>query len=1048
MILSNRSEKGINLDRLLDDLIKSGNLSSLLIIVPTNRRLRSLKKELISYSPNQTVNIINIETLGTLTKKLLALEKNFADLTEESAAVLLKQCTHEIELNYFKNYRNEIPAGTLDRIRNVISKYKENGISPDDLNTESQSLTGSEKLKAEDIEGLYRKYMEKTEQLNIYEPGDIYRHLIKFSFGKIHELFHSTYNSVNTVVVHGFDEFTNPEIEILSSIAKYPAFKFYISFDYYQYNPLIFNHLDKCFHKLQSQGFVKINDLSPPGSAKFQKIIQERLFVDKAENMYDDQNYAINIISAKDRADEIKTIAKKIKELIAVQKKDPSGICVAFNLIANYPALVRDIFGAYGIPYNLTDRIALSSTIPVTVIAGLLEIVEKEFNYKTIVRTLSNHYTHKLDIDVTNLLTVANELRVVSGYERWIDSVKYELDNLPGIEADEIDILRKGKRLKKALHDLQSLHDFLLPFTGKLTINEFENNINRLILDLGIYESLVSNINEETERNIKSLVVFNETLNEIFYLLKSQYGDKKFPLNFFLDQIRTSCSRARFNVKEKSDYGVLVTTINEIRGLKFDYLFLGGLIDGDFPTRYSPEIFFSGSFIKQEQIHQSEERYHFYQALCTWDKGLYLTYPQGESSKEYIESSFIKDFKKLFKCGLIIPGEFINKIYSIEELLINFSGIDDDNTLKTFPGFGENYVNDIKRKIEIELSRTGDPFGESVFKGFLLSDEMPQENINSYLEQLKDKQYSISELELYAKCPFKYFLERVLRVETVEEPSEEIEAVEIGSLLHSILFRFYVQLRSEGITLQGCDEQSFLKAKEMLFNIAHDKTGEIQKKLPFAFYDFEKILGIGGKEENSILYKFLCYEKENTDEFRPSFFEATFGSAVKTSSDEELIFNEPVNINGINIRGKIDRIDLDENESKFNILDYKLSGKKPTQADIEAGISLQLPLYMFAAKSLLKYKFDREFTPNLMYIYSLKYSGKEFGKQKISLTRKKNVDINELNNMIIAGAVESIKKITGSIQTGKFHLSPLKDREAKVCRYCQFKSVCRIEEVM
>ncbi|MCU0406865.1 MAG: hypothetical protein MUE64_07840, partial [Ignavibacteriaceae bacterium] len=65
--------------------------------------------------------------------------------------------------------------------------------------------------------------------------------------------------------------------------------------------------------------------------------------------------------------------------------------------------------------------------------------------------------------------------------------------------------------------------------------------------------------------------------------------------------------------------------MNEIRGLNFDYLFIGGLNDGDLPTRFTPEIFFSGSFAREEVQHQVEQRYLFYQALCTWKKKLYLS---------------------------------------------------------------------------------------------------------------------------------------------------------------------------------------------------------------------------------------------------------------------------------------------------------------------------------------------------------------------------------------------------------------------------------------
>ena len=111
-------------------------------------------------------------------------------------------------------------------------------------------------------------------------------------------------------------------------------------------------------------------------------------------------------------------------------------------------------------------------------------------------------------------------------------------------------------------------------------------------------------------------------------LFEIEYGSKeKFPLKFFLNNIRTAITSTRFNIKEKPGYGVQVTTLNEIRGLQFDYLFIGGMCEGDLPTRYTPEIFFSGSYVRNELTHQTEERYQFYQSICSWNKKLYLTYP-------------------------------------------------------------------------------------------------------------------------------------------------------------------------------------------------------------------------------------------------------------------------------------------------------------------------------------------------------------------------------------------------------------------------------------
>ena len=149
-------------------------------------------------------------------------------------------------------------------------------------------------------------------------------------------------------------------------------------------------------------------------------------------------------------------------------------------------------------------------------------------------------------------------------------------------------------------------------------------------------------------------------------MFEIEYGaEQKFNLKYFLNNIRTAVTSSRYNIKEKSGYGVQITTLNEIRGLKFDYLFIAGMCDGDLPTRFTPEIFFSGSFARGELRHQTEERYHFYQSLCSWNKVLYLSYPLQEERQELVESNFLKSLKHFLKLikemKIIIQREFIRK---------------------------------------------------------------------------------------------------------------------------------------------------------------------------------------------------------------------------------------------------------------------------------------------------------------------------------------------------------------------------------------------------
>ena len=287
---------------------------------------------------------------------------------------------------------------------------------------------------------------------------------------------------------------------------------------------------------------------------------------------------------------------------------------------------------------------------------------------------------------------------------------------------------------------------------------------------------------------------------------------------------------------------------------------------------------------------------------------------------------------------------------------------------------------------------------------------------------------------------------------------EELEAFEYGSLIHSILYEFYTKLKEKGIILSDCSNEEFKSAEELLFKIAERRFDELNLNPEFSFYEREKLLGINGKRTQSLLYKFLEEERKNDGGYVPEFFELSFGKVKEEKYSKK--FKEGVIAGSVKLKGKIDRIDINEKEKTLKVIDYKLGGTKPTAEDLSTGISLQLPLYLFAAKELIKSELGTEYKsvnsriyrPADAQIFSLKYNEKDFGKKSISLkTRKSKAEnieeeIDSAEEMIKI-CLEMVNKFTEDISRGKFHLSTLKNRETKVCRYCDFKRICRIQEV-
>lgn len=1046
MILTKTNIDKVDLELLIDQKIKSKNVEQLLLIVPTNRKARNVKKEIISLMPDRSAQGINVETLGTISAKILSQTQPFLQLSEAAATVFIKQSAAELKLKYFSLYKKEIPFGTLDRLKNIISEYKRHGITPESLRDEAKLLSKSEKLKSEDIADIYERYLIKCHTLNAYELGDVYQKVNHLGEESIQNNFKKLYPSVDLIIINGFDEFTIPEQQIINKLAQVKNSCLFINFDYNRDNIYLFSHLDKCFDSLSEAGFKVITDKSEERLSQFNKTIRHYLFNSGQKIKKMNFRDRVFVLPSFNREDEVEKISKEIKKLITKENVEPHKICVVFNLIQNYSSIVRDIFEKNGLPFNLTDRISLENSNPVTAVINFLEIAENDFYYKNIFRALTGGYIDIGDVNFSNLLKVSAQLKIVSGKQNWISSLSESIENISfNSELDEEEKILKHTSYKNALNAINKIEALLKPFELKLTIPVFLDKLFEFIYKSNIASKLLS-VPVNAEENTRGFAAFIDTINEVFDLLTEEHGaEKKFHLHFFMEQLRTACSWARFNVKEKSNYGVQVTTLEEIRGLKFDYLFIGGLCDGDLPTRFTPEVFHAPSFRKKVFAHQTDERNLFYQSLLTWNKKLFLSYPETESGRETVTSTFLTDLEELFEVTEISDDNYENLVTSKEELEVETGryGIELFDILpKELIQQISITADEIQKSINIEKLREENNFLESQFTGFLLADKKNNlsENAEVKLSSYPNRQFSISQLETYARCPFKFFIERILNVETVEEPSEDIEAIEMGNLLHNILFNFYSALSKKNIKLNSSSAELIKESLELIYDIADKKIERTTFKSPVTFYEKEKIFGIGGDKTESILNRFIEYESENNNESYPSYFEVRFGSVKDESSDEILSDTEPVKIDGIKLKGKIDRIDISEDSSSFSIVDYKLSGKKPAFKELKEGISLQLPVYLFAASELLKKKLGKDFSPGEMIIYSLKYSSEDFGKKPVSI-RDKEIKTSE---QLISYTLNHIKKYIDQISQGKFGLSPHDDREQLVCRYCSFRGVCRI----
>lgn len=1024
MILAREGQSKTSIDLWSKPLWETARPDEILFIVPTRRKMRSLKREIIAtLRPGDFPNI-EIETIETISTGLLKRHTSFRNLSDGVSYFLIEQGLKTLKLRTFSGFREFYPSGTLEKIRRIFYELKRNDISPADLSKEAESIRHeSLKNKFSDYQALYNDYIIRTRSVGNYEIGDVYHRLINIPDDSFHSIFRQSYANVRYIMIIGFDEFSSPETVIIQKMSLVPNVELSLNFDYFSNNHTLFSHLNDCYQRLNRAGFEKISESVPHTLRTFNSFLKESLF--NSGSGIKNKSFAdkIFILKQNDRYSEVSTICGKIKLMLAAGRVNPDEICVVFNNIGKYSPLIRELFDEYGIPFNLTDRQSVETCPPVKAILNALEMFNDNFYYKSVMRFLHHGLINSENIDRRNLILTAKELRITAGADIWtrkireaIAAVKEDPANAPE------DRERKEKRLKKALRDVNYLANLTDVFNGSLSPLEFKEAIHGLIKNLDLHKSVFSHDRLTTELNIRGLSAFLDILDESLSLLESEDNTGiKHNFSFYLDVIRTIARRTRHNVKEEPGYGVLITAPDEIRGLEFDHLFIGGLTDGDFPARYSPELFSPETLKRNEKRHLQDQRYHFYQLLSSWKKSLHLSRPINDGKRSLTESGFLKELLEIFEVTeFTLPDQYIftdkdKQLYQSSKQTFDHKNpalLSEEKIVSAFL--------DRKNGLNVVSPFTGYTFPEPGYKKV-------------------EKQFSITALEMYLNCPFKYFMQYVLRVETPEDPKEEFEPKEYGDLLHEILFRLSEKLRAESIILGGCSEDFFNKAIDYIFAIAYEVADEKKFDRILNFGDSEKIFGYKGERKNSLLYKFIETER-NDSEFIPSYFEVAFGRLSRNRTDTQLYSSEPIEIGGVKFRGKIDRIDLKKSNGGFRIVDYK-TGYMKTQREINELKYIQLPLYAAVAGKLLKEKNGLDAEGSFGF-YSLKYNAEEFGFHARNIP-----DYNGESGDWYEYFFSKISEAVENISDGKFPLTGIKNPEGTICKYCGYKTVCRIKEL-
>ena len=198
--------------------------------------------------------------------------------------------------------------------------------------------------------------------------------------------------------------------------------------------------------------------------------------------------------------------------------------------------------------------------------------------------------------------------------------------------------------------------------------------------------------------------------------------------------------------------------------------------------------------------------------------------------------------------------------------------------------------------------------------------------------------FSATELEKFVDCSSMWLVERVLDPKTIDP---EIDARLRGIVAHQTLRAFYAGLPKQ-FGVETVDAGRLDEAVEYLRACLREAI-ESQVRLELADVDLLELESQLARD----LELFLRSELELGLELVPRRFEVAFGT---TRSAPEL--QSGLDLDGLTVSGKIDRIDLDPYSASGIVQDYK-SGEAFSASRIESERRLQMPLYILALRDLV-----------------------------------------------------------------------------------------------
>ena len=701
--------------------------------------------------------------------------------------------------------------------------------------------------------------------------------------------------------------------------------------------------------------------------------LRKDLFEIETKLISDPEDGAVRAIAAASRQGEVHHAVRSIKKhLIAGVQPHQVGLLTTDR--QTYLPMVRAVAKEYGVPVQTEEKL-----VDQPAIINLINLLHlfPDFPWRQTMEVLRSPYFHQpwLSNQQVDLLEQVTRYRpVLSGRDQWQSSLQFLSGGDDLTDDDERytpqwirqitpEVLREIESgLLKFFDHLTPLPSasvreygfwlqgaVLAPFPEDPMLDEEIDLQREEIASLQMWRSC-QEVPEYASSDLQALAKLTEVVSQLITSthLKSTGQEKVVSWEQFRDDLISLLPDVNLPI-DSTGVGVTFEAIHAARSAIFDYTYVLGMSEGEFPRLPKADCLYS-SVERQHhplpllQIHPAEDASLWWQLISNCRKSLTILRPYlDDNGAEWLPSPYweevvgrISNLKVVELPIADIPG--VGEAACQAELLTALA-IDGAHTVPA--AIEPQWQAAVRAHKVIQIRQSWQP--ARVYEGYLESDEVLSDLRRRFSPAYH---WSPSRLNRYGHCPFGFFAETILQLEARQDPVDGLDAMQQGSLLHAILEQLHAEAKRQGYLFSPQYKQVLIQSLEAI-------CAEMFKNAPVRFGFRPSALWRHEQKEILRLLRTLvvweCDTNGDPPRYQPHMQEVAFGFGLGSLP---AVIIETRNAGSYRIAGVIDRLDIDS-QGNLRVIDYKSGSGWISKNDIETGLAFQTALYALAVEPRL-----------------------------------------------------------------------------------------------